>query len=150
LDEASRRLFAAALSQKEHGGSIKELINVTENLENYDLQPAYTEEQYGEFLLNMAYEEHSEGLDKLMNSNDPDYLELGRFISKLEEYVDVGLLGREYAAGEAGVFTKYGYLTHGPVFIEKYSGVEDIPAKYQLFGPDNEAQTECSGQQFGM
>ena len=43
-------LFAAALEAKRHCGSIEDIINITENLGCFDLQPAYSPEQYGDFL----------------------------------------------------------------------------------------------------
>jgi hypothetical protein len=121
-------LFAAALEAKIHCGSLAEMINLTENIECFDLQPAFNAKQYGDFLIQLEKDNTSPGFEKLANSIIPDDRALAQYIQKLEMYVDAAAYGRAAAKEENGVFTEYGYLT-GPndEYITVYSGPEDMP-----------------------
>ena len=45
LSEGEMELFAAAVEHGEHTGSVKELINLTQNLDCYDFYPGVTDDE---------------------------------------------------------------------------------------------------------
>jgi hypothetical protein len=47
LDANEREVFEAVLEAEWHCGSVADIINITENISNFELQPAFNEEQYG-------------------------------------------------------------------------------------------------------
>ena len=49
LDAEKSALFDAVLDAERHTGNVAEIINIAENLGNFDLQPAFDAKQYGEF-----------------------------------------------------------------------------------------------------
>jgi len=139
MGENERDIFAAALEANRHCGSIDEIINLTENLGCFDLQPAYSPEQYGSFLSEMEKDEYAEAIEKLEKSHDPDLRELVAYIERLEANVDAESYGRARASEEKGVFTDHGLLTEYGSFKEVYRGTEDIPAEYRVFAlPEKE------------
>ena len=77
-------LFAAALEAGEHTGSLYDLINLTENIDRFDLQPAFNESQYGEFLLDLDKDNTSELFDRLEQFGDSDEKALAQYILRLE------------------------------------------------------------------
>jgi hypothetical protein len=54
LREDDRNTMSAVLEAERHCGNVAELINLTGNLDRFHLQPAFSEEQYGEFLVDMV------------------------------------------------------------------------------------------------
>lgn len=72
LSVADRELFSASLDSDRHCGNVVELISLTGNLDRFDLQPAFTPEQYGEFLMDMVKDDTAAALSKLERSEDDD------------------------------------------------------------------------------
>ena len=128
-----RDVFSAVISSGRHSGSLKDLINIDHNLDNFYLQPAFDEEQYGEFLVDKDKDYHTAAVDKLRLSSDPELNQLADYVGILEECVDVAAYALSMIAEEQGVFTETGYLTETGEFEEIYEGPEDIPAEYQVF-----------------
>jgi hypothetical protein len=133
LNKERRDVFGAVVETKRHCGSIAEIINITQNLECFYLQPAHNAMQYGEFLLDTTRDEYAELLRQLENSSDPLKNDFAAHIDRLEASVNAESYGKYAANEEGGVFTAYGYLTEPVTPREIYRGSEDIPAEYRLF-----------------
>lgn len=133
LNARRMELFAAALENSHHFGSVKDLLNFVKNIDCFDLQPAFNEAQYGEVLIQMGKDNTADVFERLEQSGDPDERELARYILRLEAYVDGKAYGRGVAREEDGVFTSRGYLVERGKSLELYHGPEDIPMEYCLF-----------------
>lgn len=114
LDDGDLERFGAAVELGEHTGSVKELINLAQNLDCYDLYPGVHDEDD----LGRVYIE------------DMDALEVPE---RLKNYIDYAAYGRDVAIEESGAFTKDGYVVYTGGFQELYSGREDIPDEHKIF-----------------
>lgn len=106
--------FEAALALGEHTDSVRDLINLTQNLGCYDLYPEVeNEEDWGYYLIN----------------------ETGLTIpAEIKGYFNYKAYGRDCAMNETGEFTSRGFiLNNGNGFSQFYSEPEDIPEKYRIF-----------------
>lgn len=126
-------IFEAVVEADRHCDSIKDIINIIENFDCFDLQPAFDAEQYGEFMLEVEKDNTSAVFDRLEKSADSDERAFAKYIVQLEKNVDEAAYGRSVAEKEKGVFTEHGYLTEGEGFEEIYHGQEDIPTVYHLY-----------------
>ena len=126
-------LFSAALETRRYSGRVEDLINLTENIDLFDLQPAFSYEQYGAFQIEMAKDNTAEVYERLEKSDNPEERELAEHILRLEAYVNEEALGRGVAQEENGVFTDRGYLALRGEWKETYHGSEDIPQDLRLF-----------------
>jgi hypothetical protein len=125
--------FAAVIDAKRHCGSVAEIINVAENLSIFDVQPGYSEAQYGDFLLELERENTSEVFARLEKSEIPDERYFAEYVQRLENHLDTEAFGRAAAENENGVFTDHGYLTEmESALMERYRGPQDIPAEYRI------------------
>jgi hypothetical protein len=129
LNDSEREIFAAVLEAGRHTGSVPELINITENIGSFELQPAFSPKQYGEFLLEMGMDEHANAFARTQE-NDSGF---ARYIEMLEDNFDAKACGRKTAAYENGSFTNLGYLTEQGEFQQIYRGPQDIPAEHRVF-----------------
>ena len=112
-DEYER--FQAAMEIGDHTGSIQELINLTENLDCYDIYPdIHDHDDLGRYYI--------EELDAMQV---PEHL-LG--------YIDYEAYGRDIALEESGQFTDLGYVRDtGDSFHEYYDGERgSIPEEYRV------------------
>ena len=113
--DEDRDKFTAAVALGERAGSVKDLINLAQNLDCYWLYPTVqNEEDYGYYLI-----------DEL------DELELPEEAKKYfmcEDY------GRDAAINDGGRFTEQGYIYNNKnTFTEWYNGKEsDIPREYRV------------------
>jgi antirestriction protein len=108
--------FQAAMQISDYTGSLQELINLTENLDKYDVYPDINDhDDLGRYYI--------EELDAM---SVPEHL---------KNYIDYEAYGRDIALDEAGQFTDYGYVRDTQDrFEEVYDGnIENIPDEYQLF-----------------
>ena len=126
-------LFSAALESRRYSESVKDLINLTENIDLFDLQPAFSFEQYGTFQIEMARDNTAEVFERLEKSDNPEERELAQHILRLEAYVNEEALGRGVAQEENGVFTDHGYLALRGEWKDSYRGPEDISQSFRLF-----------------
>lgn len=113
--DEDRDKFTAAVALGERAGSIKDLINLAQNLDCYWLYPTVqNEEDYGYYLI-----------DEL------DELELPEEAKKYFMYEDYG---RDAAINDGGRFTEQGYIYNNKnTFTEWYNGKEsDIPREYKV------------------
>jgi hypothetical protein len=124
-------VFATAMYAGRHCGSVAEIINVTENMKLFDVQPCYDIEQYAEFLKDLGRDEHGAAIARLENTNEEGLCALPSYIDRLEKYFDTEAYARDVVAAENGVFTDWGYLTESEGFAEIYKGV--VPPQYRVF-----------------
>ena len=112
-DEYER--FQAAMEIGDHTGSIQELINLTENLDCYDVYPdIHDYDDLGRYYI--------EELDAMQV---PEHL---------RNYIDYEAYGRDIALEESGQFTDLGYVRDtGDSFHEYYDGERgSIPEEYRV------------------
>lgn len=129
-------LFVAAVEAGQHCGSLRDLINLAENVNLFDLQPAFSEQQYGEFQIQMEKDNTAEVFEKLEQSSNPEERAFAQYVLRLEAYADEKAYGRGVAQEEGGVFTSRGYLAVRGELKEVYRGHEDIPLEHRIFtGP---------------
>lgn len=121
LDKHEYERFEAAIQLSDYSRSAKDLINLTDNLDKYDIYPdvnSYDDlgrlyiEEYG----SMEIPEH------------------------LSNYIDYEAYGRDIAMDEISEFTDFGYVRDtGDSFTEYYDGDRDsIPKEYRvMLGTDD-------------
>jgi len=137
LDIREHDVFSTVVGQQQHCGSVAEIINIMENLGNFDLQPAFDAAMLGEHLVDMEGDRHGEAFEKLYASNDETLRGVAKYMEYLEKHIDYAAFGKEYAENEQGIFTDNGYFTEFGEFQEGYRGSQDIPAEHRIFtAPD--------------
>ena len=107
--------FQAVLEVSDYTGSIKDAINLTDNLDKYDIYPDVKNcEDLGIYYV-----------DELETVKVPD---------ELRYYIDYESYGRDIALDENGQFTENGYVRdNGDSFEEYYDGtIESIPEEYRV------------------
>ena len=118
LDEMSQgeyEHFQAAMEIGDHSGSLQEIINLTENLDCYDIYPdIHDHDDLGRYYI--------EELDAMQV---PEHL---------RNYIDYEAYGRDVALEEGGEFTDLGYVRDtGSSFHEYYDGEHgSIPEEYRV------------------
>lgn len=118
LDDMSQDEYErlqAAMEIGDHTGSIQELINLTENLDCYDVYPdIHDHDDLGRYYI--------EELDAMQV---PEHL---------RNYIDYEAYGRDIALEESGQFTDLGYVRDtGDSFHEYYDGERgSIPEEYRV------------------
>ena len=118
LDEMSNSEYAqfqAGMEMGDHCGSLQEIINLTENLDCYEIYPNI--EDYDD--LGRYYIEELDGMQV------PEHL---------QNYIDYEAYGRDVAMDENGSFTDQGYVRDtGDRFCEYYDGERgSIPDEYRV------------------
>ena len=115
MSESEYAQFQAGMEMGDHCGSLQEIINLTENLDCYEVYP-----------------------------NIEDYDDLGRYYIEeldvmqvpehLQNYIDYEAYGRDVALEENGTFTDQGYVRDtGDRFCEYYDGERgSIPDEYRV------------------
>ena len=115
MRESEYAQFQAGMEMGDHCGSLQEIINLTENLDCYEIYP-----------------------------NIEDYDDLGRYYIEelevmqvpehLQNYIDYEAYGRDVALEENGTFTDQGYVRDtGDSFHEYYDGERgSIPDEYRV------------------
>ena len=107
--------FQAVLEVSDYTGSVKDVINLTDNLDKYDIYPDVKNcEDLGIYYV-----------DELEPVKVPD---------ELRYYIDYESYGRDIALDENGQFTENGYVRdNGDSFEEYYDGtIESIPEEYRV------------------
>ena len=118
LDEMSDSEYAqfqAGMEMGDHCGSLQEIINLTENLDCYEVYP------------------HIEDYDDLGRYYIEE-LEVMQIPEHLQNYIDYEAYGRDVAMDENGSFTDQGYVRDtGDRFCEYYDGERgSIPDEYRV------------------
>ena len=137
LDEMSQgeyEQFQAAMEIGDHSGSLQEIINLTENLDCYDIYPdIHDHDDLGRYYI--------EELDAMQV---PEHL---------RNYIDYEAYGRDVALEEGGEFTDLGYVRDtGSSFHEYYDGEHgSIPEEYRVMTfQDTEELTEEEKSEWAM
>ena len=131
LDEMSDNEYAqfqAGMEMGDHCGSLQEIINLTENLDCYEVYP------------------HIEDYDDLGRYYIEE-LEVMQVPEHLQNYIDYEAYGRDVAMDENGSFTDQGYVRDtGDRFCEYYDGERgSIPDEYRVMTfPDDLPEEEKS------
>ena len=115
MDEGEQAKFEAALSYGDYTGSLKDLINLAQNLDCYEYYPGISDEDdLGRFMI-----------DEMGAMGVPEYL---------ENYIDYEAYGRDVSLEDGGHFADGGYIVNnGGNFIEYYNGRDDLPEEYRIF-----------------
>ena len=118
LDEMSDSEYAqfqAGMEMGDHCGSLQEIINLTENLDCYEVYPHIADyDDLGRYYI--------------------DELEVMQVPEHLQNYIDYEAYGRDVAMDESGSFTDQGYVRDtGDRFCEYYDGERgSIPDEYRV------------------
>ena len=121
MDRSEYNQFLAAMEMGDHTGSIQDIINLTENLDCYDVYPDIEDhDDLGRYYI-----------DELEAMQVPDHL---------RNYIDYEAYGRDVAMEEGGEFTEFGYVRDtGSRFYEVYDGDrENIPEEYRVMNFQDE------------
>ena len=115
MDTGEQTKFEAALSYGDYTGSLKDLINLAQNLDCYEYYPGISDEDdLGRFMI-----------DETGAMEVPEYL---------ENYIDYEAYGRDVSLEDGGAFTPNGYIVNnGDSFIEYYNGRDDLPEEHRIF-----------------
>ena len=115
LDEDELAKFEAVMDSGEYTSSVKDLINLAQNLDAYIFYPEIDSEE----ALGRMY------LLEVDSSQVPEHL---------IDYIDYEAYGRDVRINEGGHFAPGGYVmcNHGS-FVEHYHGIEDIPPEHRVF-----------------
>lgn len=107
--------FEAVINMGEHTSSVKDLINLAQNLDCYEFYPDIKEDDD----LGRYY------IEELDTMQVPEHL---------RNYIDYEAYGRDMRLEEGGHFAPGGYVTdNGGSFAEVYHGREDIPEEHRIF-----------------
>lgn len=114
LDEWEVEKFAAAVDFGEYN-SVKDLINLTQNLDCFEFYAGIeNEEDLGRFYI-----------EEMCTLEIPEHL---------ANYIDYETYGRDMSLDEDGRFTEGGYVVRtGDSFTELYSGRDDLLDEYRIF-----------------
>ena len=109
-------IFEAAIDSGEYCGSVKDLINLTDNLDCFD----YMEGVNNDYDIGYYWVEESGCYDT--NS-----------LGSLSNYIDYKRFGRDIRLDEGGTFTANGYIrSNGDSFDEDYDGI-NVPDDYKVY-----------------
>lgn len=125
MDQDEYDRFEAAIGISDYSRSVKDLINLTDNLDKYGIYPdVHSHDDLGRLFI-----------DEYNSMEVPDHL---------KNYIDYEAYGRDIALDEIGEFTSQGYVYDtGDRFIEYYNGDrENIPEEYRIMS--NPAETELA------
>ena len=126
-------ILDSVLEVNSYSDNLTDIINAVENVDKYDLQPAFTTQQYGEFLIDVLKEDNREAFMRLQQSDNTDDKNLAEYIERLECSVDVEKFAKEQENAENGFYTSNGYLTQSGELSSSYLSVKDIPEEYRIF-----------------
>ncbi len=126
MSVSEQECFEAAVELGEYTDSVQDLINLTENLDCYELYS----DIHSDSDLGYYWAEESGTYDKSA-------------MGALSNYIDYEGFGRDIRFEEGGTFTDHGYIVGNQNrFIEQYNGDrEEIPDEYRVFTP-NEPEEE--------
>ena len=115
MSESEYAQFQAGMEMGDHCGSLQEIINLTENLDCYEIYPNIEDyDDLGRYYI--------------------DELEVMQVPEHLQNYIDYEAYGRDVAMDENGSFTDQGYVRDtGDRFCEYYDGERgSIPDEYRV------------------
>ena len=115
MDQSDYAKFQAAMEIGDYTSSLQEIINLTENLDCYDIYPdIHDYDDLGRYYL--------------------EELEVSKVPAHLQNYIDYEAYGRDVALEENGTFTDQGYVWDTrEAFHEYYDGERgSIPDEYRV------------------
>ncbi len=125
MNPEERTLFTAALCHGEYGGNLRDLINLTYNLNCYTLFPEVKDyEGYGRYLV---------------DSRREFYLP-----AQARYYFDYAQYGEDTAINEGGELTKQGYIYNNRSPFRKVYDGQNIPKEYQVFRYPMQARAQSA------
>ena len=114
LSQDELAAFEAVMDSGEYTGSVKDLINLAQNLDSYNFySDIHTEEELGRMYI--------------------QELEAVPVPEHLIDYIDYEAYGRDVRINEDGHLAPGGYVVGGGSFVEHYHGIEDIPKEHRVF-----------------
>ncbi len=114
MSGSERVKFVAAVKHGEYGSSLADVINLTYNLDCYDLMPSVkTYEEYGQHLVDTRRDFY--------------------IPQKARFYFDYEAYGQDTVINEGGDFTPYGYIRNNQSHFEEVYDGETVPAEYRVF-----------------
>ncbi|WP_419026755.1 antirestriction protein ArdA [Intestinimonas butyriciproducens] len=115
LGNADLEKFEAVIDSGEYTSSVKDLINLTQNLDCFEFYSGIKDEE----ALGRMY------IQELDATQIPEHL---------VNYIDYEAYGRDTRINEGGHFAPGGYvMNNGGRFVELYHGIDDIPAEHRVF-----------------
>ena len=119
LDEPSIGTYQSVIEIDEHCDSVAELINLTDNLDCYDVEPEISD--YDDLARYVLFERDSNSYNR-------------NTLDALEDYIDYEAFGRSVADGEDGKLAEGCYVCpSGCSFVDSYDGnPATIPAEYRV------------------
>ena len=115
MSESEYAQFQAGMEMGDHCGSLQEIINLTENLDCYEVYPdIHDYDDLGRYYI--------------------EELDVMQVPEHLQNYIDYEAYGRDVALEENGTFTDQGYVRDtGDRFCEYYDGERgSIPDEYRV------------------
>jgi len=115
MSESEYAQFQAGMEMGDHCGSLQEIINLTENLDCYEVYPdIHDYDDLGRYYI--------------------EELDVMQVPEHLQNYIDYEAYGRDVALEENGTFTDQGYVRDtGDSFHEHYDGERgSIPDEYRV------------------
>ena len=115
MDAGEQAKFEAALSYGDYTGSLKDLINLSQNLHCYEYyHNIHDEDDLGRFYI-----------EEMCTLEIPEHL---------QNYIDYEAYGRDMSLDDNGQFVDGGYIVqNGDSFFELYTGRDDLPEEYRIF-----------------
>lgn len=115
LTSSEPETLEAVLDSGDHCSSVRDIINLTQNLDCYGFYPGISDEE----TLGRIYVDDLEMLDV------PD---------QVKPYFDYEAYGRDACIHENGHFAPGGYVVkESDHFVEVYHGLQDIPKEHKVF-----------------
>ena len=115
LEQDELEKFEAVIDSGEYTGSVKDLINLTQNLDCFDFEPGIkSDEELGRLYV----------------------LDFGavQVPESLIDYIDYEAFGRDARINDSCYYAPGGYVhSNRSNFIEHYTGREDVPAEHRIF-----------------
>jgi antirestriction protein len=129
MDESEVEKLEAAIEHGEYNGSVKDLINLTQNLDCYEFYPDINNEEDLGYLF----------IDEYNALDVPEHI---------KPYFDYEAYGRGVSLDSNSTFTKGGgYVEYHGDFTEHYSGRDDLPEEHKIFAyPDPPSQMPVKQQ----
>gem|GEM_PF-1377464 len=143
MNDVQRYTLEAVIEAGWHCDSVAEIINLTENIDCFDLEPsAMNISKYGALRLKNDWEICERAVLQLENSENREDRFLAKYIKLLGKSANTEAYGLRAAKDDGGVFTKYGYITCVRDIEVIYRGVQDIPAEYSMSEPTRQLATQ--------
>lgn len=115
MSQSDLEKFETVIDAGHHTSNVKDLINLTYNLDCYDLYPDIADDE----ALGRLY------LQEFGTIPVPE---------ALVDYIDYEAYGRDARINENGHFAPSGYVRgSGEGFVEVYHGIQDIPVEHKVF-----------------